>query len=413
MRVGIVSETYSPEINGVALTVAGLAHGLAAAGHAVQLIRPRQHADAVEAVAEHGIETTLVRGMRLPRYPGLQFGLSATRRLRALWNRQRPDAIYVATEGPLGWSALRAARTLGIPASTGFHTRFDDFARHYGLGALTSLVFGYLRRFHRLAAATFVPTVELADFLAGRGFGNVVRLPRAVDTKLFCPSRRNLALRAQWGVASNQLAVIYVGRIAAEKNLQLAVRSFRAIQQLVPDARYVWIGDGPARAALAAQNPDFIFCGVQRGEELATHYASADLFLFPSLTETFGNVTLEALASGVPTVAFDYGAARERLTSACGRLVPFADDNAFVDAARAFVVNPDRNARIAARAAVAGLDPRVVTANFADALAALDERILDNAIVKTGGVSTAGASRDGVLVRTGAANDVQPMRSLS
>jgi glycosyltransferase involved in cell wall biosynthesis len=408
MRIGIVSETYSPEINGVALTVAGLAHGLAEAGHAVQLIRPRQRADAVEAVAEHGIETTLVRGMRLPRYPGLQFGFPATRRLRALWSRQRPDAIYVATEGPLGWSALRAARALDIPASTGFHTRFDDFARHYGLGALTSLVFGYLRRFHRLAAATFVPTVELADFLAGRGFGNVVRLPRAVDTKLFCPSRRDVALRAQWGVSSKGLAVIYVGRIAAEKNLQLAVRSFRAIQQLVPNARYVWVGDGPARPELAAQNPDFIFCGVQRGEELARHYASADLFVFPSLTETFGNVTLEALASGVPTVAFDYGAAREHLTGACGRLVPFGDGDAFVDAACDFVVNPDRNARTAARAAVASLDPRVVTANFVDALAALDHRI-----VKAEGASTAGASRDGVPCPTGAANDAQLMRSLS
>jgi glycosyltransferase involved in cell wall biosynthesis len=408
MRIGIVSETYSPEINGVALTVAGLAHGLAEAGHAVELIRPRQRTDAADAVAEQGIETTLVRGMRLPRYPGLQFGLPATRRLRALWSRQRPDAIYVATEGPLGWSALRAARTLGIPASTGFHTRFDDFARHYGLGALTSLVFGYLRRFHRLAAATFVPTVELADFLAGRGFGNVVRLPRAVDTELFRPSRRDVALRAQWGVASKGLAVIYVGRIAAEKNLQLAVRSLRAIQQLVPGARYVWVGDGPARPALAAQNPDFIFCGVQRGEELARHYASADLFIFPSLTETFGNVTLEALASGVPTVAFDYGAARERLTSACGRLVPFADDDAFVDAACDFVVNPDPGARAAARAAVAGLDPRAVTANFVDALAALDNRI-----VKVDGASIARASRDGVPGRTDAANDVQPMRSLS
>jgi glycosyltransferase involved in cell wall biosynthesis len=408
MRIGIVSETYSPEINGVALTVAGLAHGLAEAGHAVQLIRPRQRADAVEAVAEHGIETTLVRGMRLPRYPGLQFGFPATRRLRALWSRQRPDAIYVATEGPLGWSALRAARALDIPASTGFHTRFDDFARHYGLGALTSLVFGYLRRFHRLAAATFVPTVELADFLAGRGFGNVVRLPRAVDTKLFCPSRRDVALRAQWGVSSKGLAVIYVGRIAAEKNLQLAVRSFRAIQQLVPNARYVWVGDGPARPELAAQNPDFIFCGVQRGEELARHYASADLFVFPSLTETFGNVTLEALASGVPTVAFDYGAAREHLTGACGRLVPFGDGDAFVDATCDFVANPDRNASAAARAAVASLDPHAVTANFVDALAALDHRI-----VEAEGAATASASRSGVPCPTGAANDAPLMRSLS
>jgi len=371
MRVGIVTETYSPEINGVALTVAGLAHGLAEAGHAVQLIRPRQPSDATAPLAENSIETVLVRGVRLPRYPGLQFGLPATRRLCALWRRKRPDAIYVATEGPLGWSALRAARALGIPASTGFHTRFDDFARHYGLGALTPLVFAWLRRFHRLGAATFVPTIELAGYLAGRGFTNVVRLPRAVDTQLFDPARRDAALRARWGVRPDQLAVIYVGRIAAEKNLPLAVRSFRAIQQLAPGARYIWVGDGPARAALAAQNPDFVFAGVQRGEDLACHYASADLFVFPSLTETFGNVTLEALASGVPTVAFDYGAAREHLTDACGQRVAFGDEDAFVDAACDLAARRDRSARAAARAAVAALDPSSVTASFADALAAL------------------------------------------
>ncbi len=373
MRVGIVTETYSPEINGVALTVAGLVRGLAQAGHSVQLIRPRQQSDGAAAAIEERIDTTLVRGMRLPRYPGLQFGLPARRRLVALWKNERPDAIYVATEGPLGMSALRAARELGIPASTGFHTRFDDFARHYGLGALTSLVFAYLRRFHGLGAATFVPTVELAEFLASRGFHDVVRLPRAVDTNLFCPSRRDEALRAQWGVGPDQLAVIYVGRIAPEKNLPLAVRSFRALQRLFPQARYIWVGDGPARSALAAQNPDFIFAGVKCGEELARHYASADLFLFPSLTETFGNVTLEALASGLPTVAFDYGAAREYLAADCGRRVPRGDDDGFAAAAcllagdaRAFAA-----ARTAARRCVAHLEPRTVVANFVQALAEL------------------------------------------
>lgn len=373
MRIGIISETYSPEINGVALTVAGLVHGLADAGHAVQLIRPRQDDDSEVAESVSGIETVLVRGMRLPRYPGLQFGLPAGHRLRTLWNAQRPDAIYVATEGPLGWSALRAARALGIPASTGFHTRFDDFARHYGLGALTSLVFGYLRRFHRLGAATLVPTEELVRFLTARGFGNVARLPRAVDTQLFSPSRRSEALREQWGVGCDQPAVIHVGRIAAEKNLPLAVRSFRAIQQRIPDARYIWVGDGPARADLAKQNPDFIFSGIRRGEELARHYASADLFLFPSLTETFGNVTLEALASGVPTIAFDYGAAHEHLDAACGRLVPVGDSNAFVTAAVELGGDPAElaNMRWVARAAVAQLDPRVVTDAFVQALTAL------------------------------------------
>jgi len=235
------------------------------------------------------------------------------------------------------------------------------------------LVLRYLRRFHGRGAATFVPTAELVDFLTASGFGNVLRLPRAVDSSLFSPERRDPALRESWGAGADQLVVIYVGRIAPEKNLQLAVRSFRAIQELHPHARYVWVGDGPARAALAAQNPDFLFAGVQRGEALARHYASADMFVFPSLTETFGNVTLEALASGLPTVAFGYGAAREHLARACGRSVTFGEDGAFVRAVRELAGNRDALAiaRRAAREAVKHLSVPSVTANLAQALEGL------------------------------------------
>jgi len=370
MRIAMITETWPPEINGVALTVAGLVQGLRDAGHVVQVVRPRQpEADA----ASEAPDSVLVRGARLPRYPGLQLGLPTSRRLRALWRTERPDAIYVATEGPLGYSALRAARALGIPASTGFHTRFDDFARHYGFGFLTPVVFAYLRRFHREGAATLVPTVELRDFLIDNKFGNVVLLRRAVDNRVFSPLRRDAALRAQWGLNENQLAVIYVGRIAPEKNLQLAVRAFREIQKVQRDARYIWVGDGPARATLAAENPDFIFAGIRRGEDLARHFASADLFLFPSLSETFGNVTLEALASGVPAVAFDYGAAREHLREDCGRRVPIDDAERFVRAAlelvRGDVMRPQ--IRAAAVAAVADLDPASVADAFAGVLAGL------------------------------------------
>ena len=373
MRIAIVTETYPPEINGVALTVAGLANGLSASGHDVQVVRPRQSAGDSAGSVDDRIDTILVRGAKLPRYPGLQFGLPAARRLRALWKSERPDAIYVATEGPLGYSALRAAHALSIPACTGFHTRFDDFARHYGLGFITPMVFGYLRRFHRRGAATLVPTIELRDFLAQNGFGNVVLLRRAVDTELFSPQRRDTTLRAQWGLRDDQVAMIYVGRIAPEKNLPLAVRAFRQLQKSHPDARYIWVGDGPSRASLAAQNPDFIFTGIQRGVDLARHFASADLFVFPSLTETFGNVTLEAMASGVPTISFDYGAAREHLSDVCGRRIAFGDETAFIAAVAELAEdNAARETmRTAARAAVADLNPRVVTTSFAALLASL------------------------------------------
>ncbi|MCE5232899.1 MAG: glycosyltransferase family 1 protein [Mizugakiibacter sp.] len=370
MRVSIVTETYPPEINGVALTVHGLAHGLAARGHAVQVVRPRQPADA----SDPGVATLRVRGVALPRYAGLRFGLPAGGRLRHAWRAARPDAIYVATEGPLGGSALRAASRLGIPACTGFHTRFDDYAAHYGAGLLTPLVRAHLRRFHRRAAATLVPTRALADELAALGIGNARLLHRAVDTALFHPQRRDAALRAGWGARDGSLVVLYVGRIAPEKNLDLAVRAFRTLQARVPDARYVWVGDGPARAALAAAHPDFIFAGTRHGEDLARHYASADLFLFPSLTETFGNVTLEAMASGLAVVAYDRGAAREHLADGIsGMRVPAGDARGFV--AAAFALGFDAALREAlrrnARSAVAALTPAAAIAEFESLLAQL------------------------------------------
>jgi glycosyltransferase involved in cell wall biosynthesis len=290
------------------------------------------------------------------------------------WQNHAPDVLYVATEGPLGHSALAAARRLGIPACTGFHTRFDDFVRHYGLSWLTPLVFAGMRRFHNRAAATLVPTTELATFLVERGFRNVRLLRRAVDTNAFHPRHRDPALRTQWDIADGALAVVHVGRLAAEKNLELAVRAYRAIRQKQPDARFIIVGDGPERARLAAAHPEIIFAGLRRGDDLARHYASADLFLFPSTTETFGNVTLEAMASGLPVVAFDYGAAREHIVDARdGACVPFADDDAFVEIASELAGNSARrnDMRERARRAVEALSPSAVSASFASLLAGL------------------------------------------
>jgi glycosyltransferase involved in cell wall biosynthesis len=379
MHYAIVSETYPPEVNGVALTVQGLELGLRARGHDVSLVRPRQDDDEPNAHAG----TLLVRGAALPRYPGLKFGLPATRRLARLWNVARPDAIYVATEGPLGWSALRAARRLGIPAATGFHTRFDEYMRDYGAAFLQQTALRWMRRFHNGGQATLVPTHELAGFLQSHGFANVVRLPRAVDTVQFDPDKRDCSLRREWGLGDGDVAAIHIGRIAPEKNLDLAVRAFRDLQRTRPKARFVWVGDGPSRERLARDNPDFIFCGVQRGEALATHFASGDLFVFPSHSETFGNVTLEAMASGVPTVAFDYGAARETLRDGVhGAAIADGDDPGFI-AACGRIANDDalrRTMGAAARNAVSGLRPEQVAADFDRILQSLANREMHHGI---------------------------------
>ena len=286
------------------------------------------------------------------------------------WQQQRPDAIYIATEGPLGWSALRTARRLGIPVATGFHTRFDEYLPDYGVAWLQAAALRWMRRFHNQADATLVPTQELQQFLGEQGFDRVRLLARAVDSSQFEPERRDPALREEWGIDGNGFAAIHVGRIAPEKNLGLAVKAFRRLQQVRPKARFIFVGDGPARARLAHDNPDFIFCGVQRGDTLARHFASGDLFLFPSRSETFGNVTLEAMASGVATVAFDYGAAREYLRTDDNGIA-VNDDTEFVTAAVQLAGDDALRHRLGRNAATAmkRLHPQQVVAEF-DALLA-------------------------------------------
>jgi glycosyltransferase involved in cell wall biosynthesis len=368
-RFELVTETYPPEINGVALTVQSLHDGLITLGHDVGLVRPARPGEDVDEDAA----LLRVDGAPIPRYPGMRFGLPAGRKLAARWKRRRPDAIYIATEGPLGWSALRAAKRLGIPVATGFHTRFDDYVGRYGAAFLSPWVFAWLRRFHNRADATLVPTQQLADELTQAGFDKVQRLGRAVDTQRFDPRFRSEALRRQWGLAEGELAVIHVGRLAPEKNLPLLLQCHERLRALRPGSRLILVGDGPARAALTQQHPEIVFTGTLRGEALATHFASADLFCFPSLSETFGNVTLEAMASALCTVAFDYGAAREHLVDGLhGASVPFGDEHAFLDRFLATALS-GRQAAMgrAAREAVERLSPERVSRDFADLLVGL------------------------------------------
>jgi glycosyltransferase involved in cell wall biosynthesis len=224
------------------------------------------------------------------------------------------------------------------------------------------------------SGATVVPTAELREWLERQGFERVRVVPRGVDTTLFDPGRRRESLRERWGIAGGGLAVTYVGRIAAEKNLALAIAAFRRIRELRPKARFVWVGTGPVAARLAREHPDFVFCGLRLGEDLAEHFASADLFLFPSLTETFGNVTLEAMASGVPTIAFDYGAARAHLGDhEHGRLARVGDEVGFIQAAVEVAGDAGRRRALgaAARQAALALRPEHVAREFVRVLATL------------------------------------------
>ena len=333
LRITLVSETFPPEINGVANTLGRLSEGLRQRGHEIEVVRPRQ---AGEAPLHNDPNLVLCRGWPLPGYPGLQWGEVSMHKLVRRWRRQRPDVLYIATEGPLGLSALRAARRLGVAVVSGFHTNFPQYSGQYGLGLLTRLLTHYLRWFHRRTAITLVPSLSQRLELERRGFERLELLARGVDACLFNPARRSPALRKSWGLGPDDIAVLHVGRLAAEKNLGLLRPSLQALQNTFPHKRMrlVIVGDGPQRATLEQQVPDAVFCGAQRGEVLAEHYASGDLFLFPSLTETFGNVVLEALASGLGVVAYDQAAAAQHIRHGySGVLAMPGDEEAFCDAA--------------------------------------------------------------------------------
>ena len=330
LRVAFVTETYPPEVNGVSLTVARLVEGVQQRQHQVQLVRPRQPAIAL-ADAPPQPHEVLMRGLPIPRYPNLRMGFPARRALVRLWSVHRPDVVHIATEGPLGWSALQAALHLRLPVCSDFRTNFHAYSQHYGVGWLRRPIMAYLRKFHNQTQCTMVPTDDLRQSLVSAGFHNVQVVSRGVDVDRFHPQHRSDALRAGWGVSADELVVACVGRLAAEKNLDLLLTAFEAIGQAGIKARLLLVGDGPLREVLRSRCPQAVLAGQRTGTDLAAHYASADLFVFPSLTETFGNVTAEAMASGLPVLAFDYAAAAQLIDSGVnGVLAPVADETLFV-----------------------------------------------------------------------------------
>jgi glycosyltransferase involved in cell wall biosynthesis len=342
LHVCVVTETYPPEINGVAMTLQRLVMGLTEAGHTVSLVRPRQAAHDRPG-CRRSPQQMLVPGLPIPGYRGLHFGLPVGRRLQRQWESSRPDIIYVATEGPLGISAVRQANKLQIPVISGFHTNFHSYTRHYHLGFLKKIILSHLRKFHNRTNATLVPSEDLQLDLQQAGFDNVEILARGVDCRLFSPEKRDEAIRRDWGVEPDVPVVLYVGRLATEKNMDLFIRTYRAMQEQRNDLRCVMVGDGPLYRRLQTDNPDIIFCGMHTGESLAAHYASADIFLFPSETETFGNVTMEAMASGLAVVAYDYAAAQRHINDRQnGLVVPFKQEDLFIQSATS-ILNGDIN----------------------------------------------------------------------
>jgi glycosyltransferase involved in cell wall biosynthesis len=216
----------------------------------------------------------------------------------------QPDLVHIATEGPLGWAALHAARHLGLPVVSSYHSNFSQYLRQYGFGCLEEACWRYLRWFHNGTQVTFCPTPSIRDLLLARGFREVRTWGRGVDSGHFHPEKRDDQLRRQWGAGPDTPVILYVGRLAAEKNVAMLLDAFGLLPD-DPAPILVLVGDGPLRSRLEkVSGKRVVFAGYRQGEELARSYASADLFVFPSLTDTFGNVLLEGMAAGLPAVGF-------------------------------------------------------------------------------------------------------------
>lgn len=354
MKLAFVTETFPPEVNGVAMTFGVIARELGRRGHTVTVYRPGP-GPAPDGSAPPWFREVAVPGFPIPGYPHLRFGFPAAARLRARWRAARPDLVHVVTEGPLGTSAITAALQLGLPVTSSFHTNFHAYTRHYRCGWLQPLALAWLRRVHNRTRRTFVPTPELAAELGLLGFRGLAVLSRGVDTRQFHPNRRSAELRASWGAGPDDPVVLHVGRMAAEKNYPLLFRAYAAMRAANPRCRFVVAGEGPLRARLEREHPDCIFAGFFSRDEIGRYYASADAYIHASLTETFGNVLTEAMASGLAVASFDYAAARQFVREGeSGLTAPCGDPDVLVAAAGRLAADAALRDRLrrAARAAV-------------------------------------------------------------
>lgn len=331
LKIAIVTETWPPELNGVALSLLQICKGLQKSGHKILLIRPNQNEVCNDFSPN---KECLVNGQLIPKYSQMQFGWPQYRKVSKALDDFMPDLVHVVTEGPLGLAVLQSAKSKDIPVTSGFHSAFHDFSRFYDLAFLVKPIQHYLKWFHNNTQLTCVPSQDTAQAILDFGVTCPIEVVKTgVDVEKFSPKFRSEILRRSWRACEKTTVMLYVGRLSPEKEIQVLIESYLSMHnQTNKKNKLVIVGDGPDRSRLEkmAKHSDVVFTGSLKGAQLAEVFASADVFVFASQVETFGNVILEAMASALPVVAYQYAAAKLHLDNETSWLCPLGQKQQFI-----------------------------------------------------------------------------------
>lgn len=347
-RIALFTGAYNHIADGVSLTLNRLVAYLGERGAVVRVYAPTVPVPALE----HAGTLIPVKSTSAPGRPEYRVSLGLTGEAHVDLTRFQPTLFHIATPDLLGLAALKTARKWNTPVVASYHTHFASYLDYYRLGILETPVWAYLRWFYRQCRQVYVPTKSMEAVLRTHGIdGNLRIWPRGVDSALFNPAKRSREWRAERGIANSDVVVAFVSRLVAEKGLDVVAHVMRGLSERNASCRALIVGDGPERATLETSLPKAIFEGHLTGEILARAYASSDVFLFPSETETFGNVTLEALSSGLPAVVANATGSNALVTdSVNGYLVPPRNSAAFLERVQQLVSDGELRARMGSAA---------------------------------------------------------------
>jgi phosphatidylinositol alpha 1,6-mannosyltransferase len=329
LRVALFTGNYNYIKDGVALSLNRLVAFLLKRGVAVLVFAPAGPVAAFEPAGE----LVTVPSMAIPGRSEYRIALGFPAAARQRLADFRPTLIHIAVPDILGYKALRYAKRQGLPVVASFHTRYDKYFRFYGAGFLERIATAYLRWFYKRCLRVYPPSSSMADIIRQEGMSEHIEVwARGVDSGLFSPARRDPSWRRSLGIGADDVVINFTGRLVKEKNTDLAVRVLTLLKKRGVAFRALFTGDGPEKKAMQAALPDALFPGFLHGEELARAYASSDIFFFPSESETFGNVTLEAMASGLPAVnALASGSKSLVVPGETGFIEPARDAGALAD----------------------------------------------------------------------------------